>query len=381
MANCVREEINMSNNNDKKIRIGILTSGGDCPGLNATIRGLVKASYNNLNCEFVGIQEGFKGLIEGNAVVMSRRDFDGILHKGGTMLHSVRTPFKKMQVIEEDGVDKVKALVDNYHQFNLDCLVCLGGGGTHKNANLLRENGLNVIGLPKTIDNDIWGTDMTFGYQTAVDTGSEILDRLHTTAESHNRVLVVEMMGNKAGWLSLNIGISGGADVIIIPEIPYIDEDLVDAINFRHNVKGKKFSIVVVAEGARSLAESKMDKEELKKYKKSKDYLPVAQRISQMIQDKTGFETRVVIPGHILRGGSPSAYDRGLATGIGAFAAELIGKKKFGVTVSVKDGKYVATPLEEVAHKRKEVTMDHPMVKTAEAIGISFGNKGATKKV
>lgn len=365
----------MSDSNDKKIRIGILTSGGDCPGLNATIRGLVKATYNKLNCEYVGIQEGFKGLIEGNATEMSRRDFDGILHKGGTMLHSVRTPFKKMQVIEEDGVDKVKAIVDNYEKLELDCLVCLGGAGTHKNANLLREQGLNIIALPKTIDNDLWGTDVTFGYQTAVDTGSEIIDRLHTTAESHNRVLVVEMMGNKVGWLSLNIGIAGGADVIVIPEIPYDEEDLVDAINLRHIVKGKKFSIVVVAEGAKSIEEARMEKEDFKKYKKSDEYIPPAQKISQIIQEKTGFETRVVIPGHILRGGSPSAYDRTLATGIGAYAADLIEKKKFGVTVSVKNSEYVATPLEDVAHKRKVVTKDHPMVRTAEAIGISFGNK------
>ncbi len=358
----------------KKIRIGILTSGGDCPGLNATIRGLVKASYKKMDCQFVGIQDGFKGLIDGDARDMDKHDFDGILHKGGTILHSVRTPYKKMQVIENDGIDKVKAVIDNYKKFDLDCLVCLGGGGTHKNADLFSKQGLNVIALPKTIDNDLWGTDVTFGYQTAVEIGVEILDRLHTTAESHNRVIIVEMMGNKAGWLALNIGIGGGADVIVIPEIPYNEDDLVSAITLRHMVKKKTFSIVVVAEGAKSVEEAKMSKEEYNQYKKSPEYISATHKISKIIEERTGIETRVVIPSHILRGGSPVAYDRTLATGIGAYAAELIKKKQFGTTVSVRNNEFVATPLSEVAHKRKVVTLDHPLYLTAVAIGTSFGN-------
>lgn len=364
----------MTNKKDK-IRIGILTSGGDCPGLNATIRGVMKAGYEMMNCEFIGIKYGYKGLIEKDTIELTRRDIAGILHRGGTILRSIRTPYKKMQTIEADGVDKVQAMINNYNALALDCLVTLGGAGTHKNAHLLSQRGLNVVALPKTIDNDLWGTDVTFGYQTAVDTGVEILDRLHTTADSHNRVMVVELMGNKVGWLTLNTGIAGGADVIVIPEIPYDKNTLVEAIRKRHVDKNKDFSIVVVAEGAKSVEETNMSKEAFKKYKKSDDYLPPAENISHMIAESTGIETRVVVPGHILRGGSPSAFDRTLATNIGAYGAELIKKEQYGITVSVKNDALVTTPLEEVAHKRKTVPFDSQLIKTAKSIGISFGGK------
>ena len=243
-----------------KKRIGILTSGGDCPGLNATIRGVAKACFEEMgedNVEIVGIQNGYYGLINNIARDMKPSEFSGILTQGGTILGTKRQPFKMMSVIGEDNVDKVKAMKDTYKKQKLDCLLTLGGNGTHKTANLLSNEGLNVIGLPKTIDNDIFGTDVTFGFHTAVDIATDVIDRLHTTAASHSRILMVEIMGNKAGWLTLYSGIAGGADIIIIPEIPYSTDKIVEAINKRTKA-GKTFSIVAVAEGAFDTEEAKM---------------------------------------------------------------------------------------------------------------------------
>ena len=204
-------------------KIGILTSGGDCPGLNATIRGVAKACYQKFGkdgVEIIGIQDGYSGLINNQCKEMSPSDFSGILTQGGTIFGTKRTPYKMMQFFEEDNINKVKCMKQTYKKQKLDCLLTLGGNGTHKTANLLSGEGLNVIGLPKTIDNDIWGTDVTFGFHSAVDIATDVIDRLHTTANSHGRILVVEIMGNKAGWLTLYSGIAGGADIIVIPEIP-----------------------------------------------------------------------------------------------------------------------------------------------------------------
>ena len=357
-----------------KKRIGILTSGGDCPGLNATIRGLVKASYLLMDCVFIASLNGFEGLINGKMKKMMSAHFSGILMKGGTILGTHRTPHKNMRKIGPDGFDKVQAMVDNYHKYDLDCLVCIGGNGTHKNANMLKEEGLNIIGLPKTIDNDIWGTDVTFGFQTAVNTATDVIDRIHTTADSHDRVMLVELMGNKTGWLTLNSGIAGGADIILIPEIPFNDEAIIKALHKRHDA-GKDFSIIAVAEGAKSQTEIKMNKKEFKKYRAESGYRYISERIADMITQKTGYETRVVIPGHILRGGSPSAYDRTLATRVGAFGAKMILEEKFGYTVSLINDKCVPTPLEEVSGLLKYVPTDHHLIETARLIGISFGEE------
>ena len=231
------------------IRVGILTSGGDCPGLNATIRGVAKALYHRMGSkvEIVGIMNGYDGLINGNYREMSPDEFSGILTVGGTILGTKRTPFKKMRVVEEDKVDKVAAMKKNYRAAKLDCLLCLGGNGTHKTANLLSQEGLNVIGLPKTIDNDIYGTDVTFGFHTAVDIATEVIDRIHTTAGSHSRVMCIEIMGNKAGWLTLYSGIAGGADIILLPELPYDIKKVAAAVENRAKA-GKNFSILAVAE-------------------------------------------------------------------------------------------------------------------------------------
>ncbi len=356
-----------------KRRIGILTSGGDCPGLNAAIRGVAKASYGMFDCEIVGIRDGFQGLIDNDYRLMLPRDFSGILTRGGTILGTHRTPFKMMRVIEEDGVDKVKNMVENYEKLELDCIVTLGGNGTHKNANLLREEGLNVVALPKTIDNDIWGTDVTFGFHSAVDIATEVVDRIHTTADSHDRVMLIELMGNKAGWLTLYAGIAGGADVILIPEIPYSPEKVFEALEMRQR-QGKEFSIICVAEGAMSVEESKMKKKEFKANRADMAHPSVSYRLAERITRELGLETRVTIPGHQQRGGSPSPYDRVLATMMGAFAAKLIADKDYGKTVSFKNNEVVATPLEEVAGRLKNVSPDDELIRISKLVGLSFGN-------
>lgn len=283
-------------------KIGILTSGGDCPGLNAAIRGVAKASYELFECEFVGLHNGYKGLIDGDYRELTAKDFSGILTLGGTMLGTQRTPFKHMRKIESDGVDKVANMVNNYEKLGLDCLVTLGGNGTHKNANLLREEGLNVIGLPKTIDNDIFGTDFSFGFHSAVDIATEVIGRIHTTASSHARVMIIELMGNKAGWLTLYAGLAGGADIILIPEIPYALDKIYEALEKRHQ-KGKNFSIIVVAEGAMSQEEALMDKKVFEEHRSSMPYQTVSYRLADQIHKDLGFDTRVTVPGHQQRGG------------------------------------------------------------------------------
>lgn len=356
-----------------KKRIGILTSGGDCPGLNATIRGVAKACYEKFgnDIEIVGIYDGYYGLINNMCKEMSESDFSGILTTGGTIFGTRRTPFKKMQVVEEDNVDKVKSMKDTYKKQKLDCLLTLGGNGTHKTANLLSSEGLNVIGLPKTIDNDIWGTSVTFGFHTAVDIATDVIDRLHSTANSHGRILVTEIMGNKAGWLTLYSGIAGGADMIVIPEIPYDINKLAEAVEKRDS---KRFAILAVAEGAYDIEEAKMKKKERAKARAEQGITTATNRIAHQIEEMTGRETRVCIPGHMLRGGSPSAYDRVLATKFGVHAAQLIAKDKYGYAVAMVNEMVTENPLPEIAGKTKLVPPDHQLVKTAKDIGISFGD-------
>ncbi|MBR4022335.1 MAG: 6-phosphofructokinase, partial [Ruminococcus sp.] len=315
-----------------KRRIGILTSGGDCPGLNATIRGVAKACFERFgedNVEIVGVSNGYYGLINNLCKDMSPSDFSGILTRGGTIFGTKRQPFKMMQVIGEDNVDKVKNMKETYKKQKLDCLLTLGGNGTHKTSKLLSDEGLNVIGLPKTIDNDIYGTDVTFGFHTAVDIATDVIDRLHTTAASHSRILVCEVMGNKAGWLTLNAGIAGGADIILIPEIPYDIEKVCEAV-INRSVSGKAFSIIAVAEGAFDVNEAKLKKKERAAKRAEAGIITATSRIAALVQANTGFEARVCVPGHMLRGGAPSAYDRILATQFGVYAAKLIADEKYG---------------------------------------------------
>ena len=356
-----------------KRRIGILTSGGDCPGLNACIRGVARASYSMFDTEIVGIQDGYAGLIAGDYKEMKQSDFSGILTLGGTILGTRRTPFRNMRVIEDDNVDKVKAMKSNYKKMKLDCLVCLGGNGTHKTANLLSEEGLHVIGLPKTIDNDIWGTDVTFGFHTAVDIATEVIDRIHTTAASHGRCMVVEIMGNKVGWLTLYAGMAGGADIILLPEIPYDLEKVCDAIRRRAEM-GKTFSIIAVAEGAMTIEEAKMKKKERLAFRQETGFSSIAMRLAKELEAKVGVEARAVIPGHVQRGGTPSAYDRMLSTVFGVHAAKLIAGEEYGQAVGMAGSNVTHHPLSEVAGKTKFVPNDAQAVRAARAMGISLGD-------
>ena len=359
-----------------KKRIGILTSGGDCPGLNATIRGVAKACFELMgeeNVEIIGISNGYYGLIHNLCRVMQPSDFSGILTQGGTILGTKRQPFKMMTVIGDDNVDKVKNMRDTYKKQKLDCLLTLGGNGTHKTSHLLAKEGLNVIGLPKTIDNDIYGTDVTFGFHTAVDTATDAIDRLHTTAASHSRILVCEVMGNKAGWLTLNAGLAGGADVILIPEIPYDIDKVCDAL-LKRAATGKGFSIMAVAEGAFDKDEAKLKKKDRARKREEAGIITATGRIAAQVQAATGIEARVCVPGHMLRGGSPSAYDRILATKFGVHAAKLIANEKYGRTVAMVNGKVTANKLEDIAGLTKFVDPKDQLVITAKRIGVSFGD-------
>ncbi|MDD6344758.1 MAG: ATP-dependent 6-phosphofructokinase [Oscillospiraceae bacterium] len=359
-----------------KRRIGILTSGGDCPGLNATIRGVAKACFERFgedNIEIVGISNGYYGLINNLCKTMNPSDFSGILTQGGTIFGTKRQPFKMMTVIGDDNIDKVKNMKETYRKQKLDCLLTLGGNGTHKTSKLLSDEGLNVIGLPKTIDNDIYGTDVTFGFHTAVDTATDAIDRLHTTAASHSRIILCEIMGNKAGWLTLNAGVAGGADIILIPEIPYDIEKVCEAVLAR-SAAGKTFSILAVAEGAFDIEEAKMKKKERAKKRLEAGMTTATGRIAAQIQNNTGIEARVCVPGHMLRGGSPSAYDRILATKFGVHAAKLIAEEKYGRTVAQIGSKITSNKLEDIAGKTKFVDPDDQLVVIARDLGVSFGD-------
>ncbi|MEI3226103.1 MAG: ATP-dependent 6-phosphofructokinase [Lachnospiraceae bacterium] len=356
------------------MRVGMLTSGGDCQSLNATMRGVAKTLYNNVKeIEIIGFLEGYKGLMHEEYKIMKPSDFSGILTEGGTIIGTSRQPFKLMRVIGEDGFDKVEAMKKTYKKLNLDCLVVLGGNGSQKTANLLREEGLNVVSLPKTIDNDLWGTDMTFGFQSAVNIASDAIDCIHTTAASHGRVFIVEVMGHKVGWLTLHAGMASGADIILIPEIPYDIDKVVEAIEKRTR-EGKRFSILAVAEGAISKEDAKLSKKEYKAKLAARPYPSVSYEIGKRIEEKTGQEIRVTIPGHTQRGGSPCPYDRVLSTRFGAAAAQMIMERDYGKLVGIKNGEIVRIPLEEVAGKLKTVDPNASIIKEAKAVGISFGD-------
>lgn len=357
------------------LRIGMLTSGGDCQALNAAMRGVVKGlTSDGKDVEIYGFKDGYKGLIYSNFSMLTSKDFSGILTVGGTILGTSRQPFKLMRELDKNGLNKVEAMKQTYHKLNLDCLVILGGNGTHKTANLLREEGLNIITLPKTIDNDLWGTEMTFGFQSAVDIATNTIDCIHTTATSHSRVFIVEIMGHKVGWVALHAGIAGGADIILLPEIPYDLDKILEAINKRTQA-GKHFTIIAVAEGAISKEDAKLPKKEYKEKLKNRAYPSIAYELAAKIQEQTEQEVRITIPGHMQRGGSPCPYDRVISTRFGAAAAKLILDEEYGYMVGIQNGDIVKVPLEEVAGKLKMVNPEAQMIKEARLTGISFGDK------
>ena len=355
-------------------RIGMLTSGGDCQALNAAMRGVVKTLANSKEeVEIYGFLDGYRGLIYGNFRMLTDKDFSGILTKGGTILGTSRTPFKTIQDPDPNGLNKVEAMKQNYYKLQLDCLVILGGNGTHKTANLLRKEGLNIVTLPKTIDNDLWGTDMTFGFQSAVDIATDAIDCIHTTAASHGRVFIVEVMGHKVGWLTLNAGMAGGADIILLPEIPYDIDKVIEKIEDRDK-KGCRFTIIAVAEGAISKEDAALTKKDYKKKMEKYPFPSVSYEVAAQIQEKTDREVRVTVPGHMQRGGSPCPYDRVFASRLGSEAGKLILDNQYGFMVGYKNREIVRVPLEDVAGKLKTVDPDATIVQEAKLLGICFGD-------
>jgi 6-phosphofructokinase 1 len=341
----------------KNLKIGILSAGGDCPGINAAIRGVGKTAIVEYGMQVVGISDGFLGLINEEYEILTEEKLSGILTLGGTILGTSREkPFKK----DKDSalqINKPKLIRKHYRELGLDALVAIGGNGTQRTAAMLVEEGLNIVGLPKTIDNDVWGTDVTFGFDSALGIATDAIDRLHTTANSHKRIMVIELMGHNAGWLTLYAGIAGGGDVILLPEIKYDVKIVADYLIQRAKDK-KPYSIVVVAEG-------------IEKPKKMK----AANFIAEKIQQLTGLETRETILGYIQRGGSPSPNDRILATRFGAHAVEMIARGKFGHMVASRGEEMTSVPLKDVGAKTRLVPPDFPLIGKGRKMGISFGDK------
>jgi ATP-dependent phosphofructokinase / diphosphate-dependent phosphofructokinase len=338
-------------------RIGILTAGGDCPGINAAIRGVGKTAIVKYGMTLVGISDGFTGMIHKEFRELSEHDLSGILTLGGTILGTSREKPFKASGKGKNEISKPVLIKEHYEQMGLDCLVCIGGNGTLKTANLLSLEGLNVVGIPKTIDNDVWGTDLTFGFDSAVNIATEAIDRLHSTANSHKRIMIIEVMGHNAGWLALYSGIAGGGDVILIPEIDYDEKKVAEYLLQRVN-DNKPYSIVVVAEGI--------------KYPAGKD-CSAAQYLSKRISELTGLETRETVLGYIQRGGTPSPMDRVLATRYGAAAAHLIANRDFGKMVALRNNDIIPVPLAEVSGKLKLVGPKDPLVIKAMNMGTNFG--------
>ena len=320
-----------------------------------------------------GIRDGYRGLIEGDYHPMKPEEFSDILTLGGTILGTSRQPFKMMQKADENEETKLQKMLETCKKARFDCLVILGGNGTHKTANLLSEHGVNVVTLPKTIDNDLWGTDLTFGFESAVNIATSVIDSIHSTAFSHSRVFIVETMGHKAGWLTLYAGIASGADVIVIPEIPYSAKAIARAIEKRAE-SGKRFSILAVAEGAISQQEAKMSKKEFKEARKNMPYPSISYRLADELKELTGQEIRVTIPGHYQRGGAPCPADRLLTTRLGVAAANFIRDGKFGNMVAIRNNQIVPVPLSEVAGKLKTVPPDSDIVQAARDLGLSMGD-------
>lgn len=358
------------------LRIGMLTSGGDCQALNAAMRGVYKCVMKNAKepVEFYGFEDGYKGLIYGKFHLLTDSDFSNLLTVGGTILGTSRVPFKTIHDPDEKGLDKVEAMKQNYYKLQLNCLVMLGGNGSHKTANLLSEEGLNVVTLPKTIDNDLYGTDMTFGFQSAVDIATRAIDEIHTTASSHGRVFIIEIMGHKVGWLPLNAGIAGGADIILLPEIPYKLENIINVIEKRDK-EGHRFTILAVAEGAISVEDSQLSKKDYRKKLANYEFPSVSYELADQINKMTGREVRVTVPGHTQRGGAPNAYDRVFASRLGAEAGLMILKQQYGYMVTYKNREITKIKLKDIAGKLKYVDPNSSIIKEAKAMGISFGDE------
>src|SRR5687767_2676047 len=352
----------------RKKRIGILTGGGDCPGLNAVIRAAVRTASNDYDFKVLGIQLGFEGLMTGATIALTPESIRGILPKGGTLLRTTNrgNPFEYPTA---DGTEDRSALcVEHIRELGIDGIIAIGGDGTLKIAQRLCDMGVPMVAVPKTIDNDLAATDYTFGFMTAVEVATDAVDRLHTTAESHDRVMILEVMGRNAGWIALHSGMAGGADIILIPEIPYRPEAIVEMIQER-KVEGARFDIIVVAEGAK-----RMGGEEAYLDKAARRLGGIAYQVASDIQQQIDLEIRVTVLGHVQRGGSPIAFDRILASRFGKHAADLAAQGNFGQMVSVRSDEIVAVPIVDAVSRPKYVDPEGQMVSAARSLGISFGD-------
>lgn len=358
-------------------RIGILTGGGDCPGLNAVIRGVTKPAHD-LGIEVFGIEDGFEGFVQGRARQLYNKDVSGILSAGGTILGSSNKgdPFHWSETVDGQVriTDRSKTAMKNYQAWNLDAVIAIGGDGTMHICQKLSEMGMNIVGVPKTIDNDLEATDQTFGHDSAIYVVSEALDRLHTTASSHHRVMVVEVMGRYAGWIALNGGLSGGADIILLPEFPFSWDVVYDKVVER-NMMGKRFSIVCVAEGAKPKGGEMVVKAKDEKRTDPLQLGGIGELVTKNISENTGLETRVTVLGHLQRGGSPTPYDRILSTKFGTFAIDLASKGKFGRMVALKGSEVTSVKIEDAIAHQKLVKSDTQALLAARAVGVNFGTK------
>jgi phosphofructokinase-like protein len=359
-------------------RLGILTGGGDCPGLNAVIRAIAKTAITRYGVTVIGIEDGFEGLIEGRMRELSIADVSGILSLGGTILGTSNKgdPFHYPVVNENREVriiDASKSALQNYQDWKLDALITVGGDGTMHISQHLYELGVNVAGVPKTIDNDLGATDVTFGYDSALFVATEAVDRLHTTASAHHRVMVIEVMGRYAGWIALGAGVAGGADVILIPEIPFYWESICDKVIERGR-KGKRFSIICVAEGAKPAGGEFTVKEVDVRRTDAVRLGGIGEKVANEISDRTGLETRFTVLGHLQRGGSPTPFDRLLATKFGTAACELAAAGEFGRMVSLRGTEVTAVPIKEAIARDRNVPIGCQLVQSARAVGTSFGD-------
>ncbi len=358
-------------------RIGILTGGGDCPGLNAVIRAIVKTAENDYDIEVVGFLDGYEGLIENRFRTIRLEDVSGLLARGGTILGTSNRadPFNFPVLQGEDYVylDRSLQAIRNLESLGLDALIAIGGDGTMAASARMLEKGLPVVGVPKTIDNDLWGTDITFGFDSALSTATEAIDKIHTTAQSHHRIMIVETMGRYAGWLALGAGLAGGGDIILIPEIPYDIDSVVDQVRSRNSL-GKNFSIVVVGEGARPQGGDMVVKRVVETSPDAVRLGGISNQLAAQLEGLTNLECRVTILGHLLRGGTPTAFDRILATRFGMEAVHMVARGEIGQIVVLQGSDLGSVPIRDVAGKQRKVTPDHPWIKTARSLGICLGN-------
>ena len=359
-------------------KIGILTAGGDCPGMNAVVRAVAKKAIREYGFEVIGIEDGFEGLVRDRWRPLGYEDVSGIITLGGTILGTSNTvdPFA-YATIRGDSVthtDESALVLHNIERLGLEGLVCVGGDGSFTIASRLSAAGARIVGVPKTIDNDVAGTDMTVGFDTAVSIATEGLDRVHTSAQSHHRAMIVEVMGRNAGWLALHAGVAGGGDIIIIPEIPYEVNAVVDRVKERSQ-RGKRFTIIVISEGAREIGGQVVIRRMVKQSAEPVRLGGISFTLANQLEQMTGIETRALVMGHLLRGGSPTPADRVLATRLGTRAIDLVLNHEFGCMVGVEGNEIVKVPLAAVSGRQKTIPTDYPLMMAARSVGTSFGDR------